>query len=546
MNRPVTGRDAFVEIEGEDYDGQSGATKEDSNDSATLGQSLGDRSGGYAFYNVVDFSDAGAAAVQLRVNAAERDDADAAHGHADRHGDRHVRDRRDQRCVGDADLQPDADDGRSHAVRVPGRRGPPQLPEVPAEPQHDRNRRRRRRHRWSRRHGRKHEHRHRRQYRHGPRGHERFGKRRRRQRRGRDDRQRRNRHRPGGHRGAGIDTGTAGTGGIDTGTAGTGGIDTGTAGTGVVTGAGGTTGGPGAGGYDGRVGWWRLRVWRRRRWRHVHGAPHPRPRRGGVRPPQAEGSPSLHDSCERSLAMFMTATRVALGLAARPGVPGRGLHEQIRKASAGRRPSAPPPRARAATGASTWPRTRPTAAPAAFPVPPQSCEAGVCRCPAGLVDCNGSCVPDTSPCGAAGTPVSLVTSAPGAYWKTDGQLTEVTSGNADVTVDDTAAAQTWEGFGGSFNEMGWKVLSLLSAGDRDRAINSSTASTARGSPSAGSRSGRATTRSIATRSTRPRRHDAGRFSIARDMEKLIPYIKAAQAIRPASASGPAPGRRPRG
>ena len=76
-----------------------------------------------------------------------------------------------------------------------------------------------------------------------------------------------------------------------------------------------------------------------------------------------------------------------------------------------------------------------------------------------------------APCGAAGSTVPLVTSAPGAYWKTDGQLTEVTSGNADVTVDDTATAQTWEGFGGAFNEMGWNVLSMLSPADRDRAIH---------------------------------------------------------------------------
>ena len=71
VNRPVTGRNAFVEIEGEDYDGVSGATKDDGNvDSMTLGQSLSFTANGSAFYNVVDFSDAGAGAVQLRVNAA--------------------------------------------------------------------------------------------------------------------------------------------------------------------------------------------------------------------------------------------------------------------------------------------------------------------------------------------------------------------------------------------------------------------------------------------------------------------------------------------
>jgi xylan 1,4-beta-xylosidase len=67
--RPVTGRNAFVEIEAEDYDGQSGATKEDSNDSTTLGQSINMSGGGSAFYNSVDFSDGGAGTVQLRVNA---------------------------------------------------------------------------------------------------------------------------------------------------------------------------------------------------------------------------------------------------------------------------------------------------------------------------------------------------------------------------------------------------------------------------------------------------------------------------------------------
>ena len=68
VKRPVTGRNALGTMEGEDYDGQSGATKEDSNDS-DLGQSISVSSGGSIFYDVVDFSDAGANSVQLRVNA---------------------------------------------------------------------------------------------------------------------------------------------------------------------------------------------------------------------------------------------------------------------------------------------------------------------------------------------------------------------------------------------------------------------------------------------------------------------------------------------
>src|SRR6185369_3608175 len=69
VNRPVTGRNALVEIEGEDYDGQSSGTKEDSNDTG-LGQSISVAAGGSLFFNNVDFSDAGVGSVQLRVNAA--------------------------------------------------------------------------------------------------------------------------------------------------------------------------------------------------------------------------------------------------------------------------------------------------------------------------------------------------------------------------------------------------------------------------------------------------------------------------------------------
>ena len=67
---------------------------------------------------------------------------------------------------------------------------------------------------------------------------------------------------------------------------------------------------------------------------------------------------------------------------------------------------------------------------------------------------------------------SVVTSAPGAYWKTDEQLTQAAaSATADVTVDDATASQTWEGFGGAFNELGWSYLSLLDQADRDKALN---------------------------------------------------------------------------
>src|SRR3569623_736043 len=68
VKRPVTGRNALVTMEGEDYDGMSNVTKEDRNDT-DLGQSIAVSSGGSIFYDVVDFSDAGVNGVQLRVNA---------------------------------------------------------------------------------------------------------------------------------------------------------------------------------------------------------------------------------------------------------------------------------------------------------------------------------------------------------------------------------------------------------------------------------------------------------------------------------------------
>jgi glucosylceramidase len=70
--------------------------------------------------------------------------------------------------------------------------------------------------------------------------------------------------------------------------------------------------------------------------------------------------------------------------------------------------------------------------------------------PAVYVSTNGSCV---SGSGTAWTPGTIATS----------------TGTATVTVSDTAS-QTWEGFGGCFNEKGWQALQALSSTDRDRAM----------------------------------------------------------------------------
>jgi glucosylceramidase len=167
----------------------------------------------------------------------------------------------------------------------------------------------------------------------------------------------------------------------------------------------------------------------------------------------------------------------------------------------------------------------------------QICQGGACQCLSGML-CNGACVPPEAgacPGGAAGTagsPPTLVTSAPGAAWQTDGQLTEVTSGGATVTVDDSSTAQTWEGFGGAFNELGWSYLSMLSPGDRDTALR-----LLYGADGARFVFGRipiGASDYAADRYTldeTPGDTSLAAFSIDRDMQALLPYVKAAQAVK---------------
>ncbi|WP_437716715.1 glycoside hydrolase family 30 beta sandwich domain-containing protein [Sorangium sp. So ce448] len=127
----------------------------------------------------------------------------------------------------------------------------------------------------------------------------------------------------------------------------------------------------------------------------------------------------------------------------------------------------------------------------------------------------------------------MITSGANEYWKI-GTPTEVTSGNADVTVDDAATQQRWDGFGGSFNEMGWNMLSMLSEAERQRAIKllfdkNEGAGFAYGRIPMG-----ASDYAMDRYSLNEKKDDftMESFSIARDKEKLIPYIKAALAVRP--------------
>jgi glucosylceramidase len=138
--------------------------------------------------------------------------------------------------------------------------------------------------------------------------------------------------------------------------------------------------------------------------------------------------------------------------------------------------------------------------------------------------------------GGASGPVTLpplVTSAPNAYWNTSGALTTVTS-NADITVTDTTTYQTWDGFGGSFNEMGWDFLSKLSAGDRDQAIKL-LFDAAEGAHFVFGRIPIGASDYAMDRYTddeSPGDYTMDKFSIDRDKQKLIPFVKAALAVNP--------------
>jgi glucosylceramidase len=154
--------------------------------------------------------------------------------------------------------------------------------------------------------------------------------------------------------------------------------------------------------------------------------------------------------------------------------------------------------------------------------------------------------------GAAGTagapPVTLpplVTSADGAYWNTSAALTDATA-SANVTVNDTSPAQTWDGFGGAFNELGWSYLTTKDMQDQAMTLLFSASDGAAlawgripigASDYAVSRytdddTGTDVTATSNESNRPPEDASLSQFSLDRDAQKLIPYIQAAQAKNP--------------
>jgi hypothetical protein len=126
---------------------------------------------------------------------------------------------------------------------------------------------------------------------------------------------------------------------------------------------------------------------------------------------------------------------------------------------------------------------------------------------------------------------SLVTSGVDSYW-VEGELVPA-SGAATVTVNDGMTFQDWLGFGGTFNEAGWDALSVLPEAERNRAIVLLFSDT----EGAGFDWGRipigASDYAISryTLAETPNDLTMENFSIDRDRQMLIPYIKAAQAVK---------------
>ncbi len=154
---------------------------------------------------------------------------------------------------------------------------------------------------------------------------------------------------------------------------------------------------------------------------------------------------------------------------------------------------------------------------------------------AGGTETGGVAAGGTETGGAPPAPPPLVTSASGAYWVTTGALTEVAGATPTVTVNDGSTAQTWEGFSGAFNEMGWEYLSMLAESDRTLALqllfgvdgcHFPIARIPMGSSDYGM--DRYTLDEVPEGSTDL---TMASFSAARDEERLIPFVKAAQAVR---------------
>ncbi len=125
----------------------------------------------------------------------------------------------------------------------------------------------------------------------------------------------------------------------------------------------------------------------------------------------------------------------------------------------------------------------------------------------------------------------LMISSENNYWQT-GTLTMVTSGTPDIVVDTASKKQHWEGFGGTFNEMGWDALSVVES-EKTKALkllfdSKDGANFVYGRIPIGASD---YSMSWYTLAETTNDYSMQQFSIKRDKEKLIPFIKAALEVK---------------
>jgi glucosylceramidase len=148
------------------------------------------------------------------------------------------------------------------------------------------------------------------------------------------------------------------------------------------------------------------------------------------------------------------------------------------------------------------------------------------------VSATGTPVTSTTGGGPDDPEPTLVTSGPEGYW-VEGELAEG-GDSASITVNESMTLQTWRGFGGTFNEMGWDALGVLDPAERDRAMRLLFSDT----EGAGFDWGRipigASDYALEryTLAETPDDFEMVNFSIERDQQYLIPYIQAALAVKP--------------
>ena len=144
--------------------------------------------------------------------------------------------------------------------------------------------------------------------------------------------------------------------------------------------------------------------------------------------------------------------------------------------------------------------------------------------------------PTTKPWAAAGNRVTWTSSTANQLWHENPPLTlgPAAAGAAEIAVDPAATFQTITGWGGCFNERGWAALSAL-PDDRRAQVMRALFDPADGlklnicRTPIGASDYAITPYSL---DDAPGDYAMQHFSIARDREKLIPYIKAAMKLRP--------------